>query len=251
VRAVSHVRCACVGVASGAQGVAVGLGPAGELRYPSYPEGDGRWHYPGIGEFQCCGRYMLASLRACADAVGRPDWGLSGPHDSGSYNQRAEDTGFFHPEQGSWRTEYGDFFLSWYSHSLVAHGSRRAGALACAALADCRGAHQREVPGSTGATAAPRIPGADGRYYNTHARCGYEPVVRMLAPTRRCSTSRASRWATASSPGTPSAARVAAHAGATRPVPPPVPGFPGVSLGWRPAGCAVHPGLPSVPGLAC
>lgn len=36
--------------------VTVGLGPAGELRYPSYPEGDGRWRFPGIGEFQCYDR---------------------------------------------------------------------------------------------------------------------------------------------------------------------------------------------------
>jgi beta-amylase len=33
--------------------VTIGMGPAGELRYPSYPEGDGRWRFPGIGQFQC------------------------------------------------------------------------------------------------------------------------------------------------------------------------------------------------------
>lgn len=31
--------------------VEVGLGPSGELRYPSYPEAQG-WVFPGIGEFQ-------------------------------------------------------------------------------------------------------------------------------------------------------------------------------------------------------
>lgn len=31
--------------------IEVGLGPAGELRYPSYPEPQG-WVFPGIGEFQ-------------------------------------------------------------------------------------------------------------------------------------------------------------------------------------------------------
>lgn len=31
--------------------VEVGLGPAGELRYPSYQENLG-WKFPGIGEFQ-------------------------------------------------------------------------------------------------------------------------------------------------------------------------------------------------------
>ena len=39
------------------------MGPAGELRYPAYPEGDGRWRFPGVGEFQCCDKYMLVRWR--------------------------------------------------------------------------------------------------------------------------------------------------------------------------------------------
>ena len=31
--------------------IEVGLGPAGELRFPSYPQTQG-WSFPGIGEFQ-------------------------------------------------------------------------------------------------------------------------------------------------------------------------------------------------------
>lgn len=31
--------------------IEVGLGPAGEMRYPSYTQSQG-WVYPGIGEFQ-------------------------------------------------------------------------------------------------------------------------------------------------------------------------------------------------------
>lgn len=31
--------------------IEIGLGPCGELRYPSYPAKFG-WRYPGIGEFQ-------------------------------------------------------------------------------------------------------------------------------------------------------------------------------------------------------
>ena len=54
--------------------VTVGLGPAGELRYPAYPEGDGRWRFPGVGEFQCYDKYMMADLQAAADDVGNPDW---------------------------------------------------------------------------------------------------------------------------------------------------------------------------------
>lgn len=36
--------------------IEVGLGPAGELRYPSYPQNQG-WNFPGIGEFQVIIRY--------------------------------------------------------------------------------------------------------------------------------------------------------------------------------------------------
>jgi hypothetical protein len=42
--------------------VTVGMGPAGELRYPSYPEGDGRWRFPGVGEYQCYDKYMLVGV---------------------------------------------------------------------------------------------------------------------------------------------------------------------------------------------
>lgn len=58
--------------------ITVGMGPAGELRYPAYPEGDRRWRFPGVGEFQCYDQYMLSSLRAAANDIGEPDWyGLS------------------------------------------------------------------------------------------------------------------------------------------------------------------------------
>ena len=54
--------------------ITVGLGPAGELRYPSYPEGDGRWRFPGVGEFQCYDRYMLDDLKRAAQEEGHPEW---------------------------------------------------------------------------------------------------------------------------------------------------------------------------------
>lgn len=108
--------------------VTVGLGPAGELRYPSYPEGDGRWRFPGVGEFQCYDKYMLKSLREAAARVGRPEWGHGGPHDAGNYNSHSWDTGFFH-HWGSFQSDYGDFFLSWYSKMLIQHGERVLGAV--------------------------------------------------------------------------------------------------------------------------
>ncbi|KAK9829359.1 hypothetical protein WJX72_005395 [[Myrmecia] bisecta] len=110
--------------------VTVGLGPAGELRYPSYPEGDGRWRFPGVGEFQCYDKYMLANLKETADAAGHPEWGLCGPHDCGNYNSAAWETGFFVSQGGNWDSEYGSFFLAWYSGMLLQHADRILGAAA-------------------------------------------------------------------------------------------------------------------------
>jgi hypothetical protein len=104
--------------------VTVGLGPAGELRYPAYPEGDGRWRFPGVGEWQCYDAYLLARLREAARRAGRPEWGHGGPHDAGHYNARVWETGFFASEGGSWDTDYGRFFLDWYAGELVGHAER-------------------------------------------------------------------------------------------------------------------------------
>jgi Glycosyl hydrolase family 14 len=107
--------------------IVVGAGPCGELRYPSYPEPNG-WRFPGIGEFQCYDRRGLASLARAAMAVGRPEWGNAGPHDAGTYNSGPEETGFFRGWGGRWDTEYGRFFLGWYSQALLEHGERMLGA---------------------------------------------------------------------------------------------------------------------------
>jgi hypothetical protein len=120
----------------GVADVVVGLGPGGELRYPSHPDDgaadpllgppDRRWSYPCVGEFQCYDRYMLSSLRAAAEERGAPHWGLSGPHDAvGGYKAASPDTlGFFASQGGSWDSEYGAFFLEWYARSLVGHACR-------------------------------------------------------------------------------------------------------------------------------
>lgn len=41
------------------QEIQVGMGPAGELRYPSYPEQNGTWKFPGIGAFQCYDKVFI------------------------------------------------------------------------------------------------------------------------------------------------------------------------------------------------
>jgi len=158
--------------------VCVSLGPAGELRYPAYPEG--KWRFPGIGEFQCYDKYSLASLRAAALAVDQPQWGLAGPHDAGTYNSRPHDTPFF-TAAGRWASPYGHFFLSWYSDALIAHGDRLLGAAAS------------EFSG-TGATIAGKLPGihwwfktrsraaeATAGIYASGGRDAYGDLVQLFA----------------------------------------------------------------------
>ncbi|KAL7164953.1 hypothetical protein ACSBR2_040782 [Camellia fascicularis] len=159
--------------------IQVGMGPCGELRYPSYPESNGTWKFPGIGEFQCYDKYMKASLQAYAEAIGKKDWGRNGPHDSGQYKQFPEETGFFQRE-GTWKNEHGQFFLEWYSRMLLEHGDR--------ILAAARGIFQ-----GTGAKLSGKVAGIHWHYgtrshaaeltagyYNTRYRDGYLPIARML-----------------------------------------------------------------------
>lgn len=159
--------------------IQVGMGPCGELRYPSYPESNGTWRFPGIGEFQCYDKYMKASLRACAEAVGKGDWGRDCPRDSGNYNQFPEDAGFFRRE-GTWDTDYGRFFLNWYSEMLLAHGDR--------ILSAAKGVFK-----GSGAKLSGKVAGIHWHYgskshaaeltagyYNTRQSDGYLPIARLF-----------------------------------------------------------------------
>lgn len=163
--------------------MSVSLGPAGELRYPSYPEKS--WRFPGIGEFQCYDKYMLSNLRACAVAAGRPEWGNGGPHDAGGYLSRPQDTGFFNESAGNWSTPYGKFFLSWYSQQLLAHGDRVLGA-ARTVFADYPGLQLvAKLPGvhwwfRTRAHAAELTAGL----YNCEGSEGYGSILAVLAKHR-------------------------------------------------------------------
>ncbi|KAJ9152576.1 hypothetical protein P3X46_026131 [Hevea brasiliensis] len=159
--------------------IQVGMGPCGELRYPAYPESNGTWRFPGIGEFQCYDKYMKASLEASAEAIGK-DWGQGGPHDAGQYNQFPEETGFFRRD-GTWNTEYGQFFLEWYSGKLLDHGDR--------ILATAKGIFQ-----GSGAKLSGKVAGIHWHYrtrshaaeltagyYNTRHHDGYLPIARMFS----------------------------------------------------------------------
>jgi len=104
--------------------VQVGLGPAGELRYPSYPLD--KWNFPRVGAFQCYDKNMLNDLAAAASAAGHADWGHGGPNNAGDYNSWPDDTGFFNPNCAcdNYKSTYGQFFLNWYSSRLISHGDR-------------------------------------------------------------------------------------------------------------------------------
>ncbi|KAH3762827.1 beta-amylase 3, chloroplastic [Pelomyxa schiedti] len=103
--------------------IQVGLGPCGETRYPSYQLQDNKWTYCGIGEFQCYDKYMLADLQAAATAAGHSEWGKGGPSNAGTYNSYPSDTGFFTSSgTDNYSTDYGKFFLDWYTETLISHG---------------------------------------------------------------------------------------------------------------------------------
>lgn len=124
-------------------------------------------------------QYMRASLEACAEAAGKKHWGTTGPHDSGIYNQFPEDTGFFRRE-GTWKTDYGHFFLHWYSAKLLEHGHRILGSAAT-------------IFQGTGAKLSGKVAGIHWHYrtrshaaeltagyYNTRNRDGYVPIAHMF-----------------------------------------------------------------------
>ena len=71
-----------------------------------------------------------ASHDPCACLLHRR--GYDGPHDCGTYNSAAWETGFFVSQGGSWDTPYGHFFLSWYSGALLRHADRVLAAAASA-----------------------------------------------------------------------------------------------------------------------
>ncbi|KAL8162252.1 hypothetical protein V2J09_013741 [Rumex salicifolius] len=161
--------------------IQVGMGPAGELRYPSYPESEGTWRFPGIGAFQCYDKYMLKSLKSAATAAGKPEWGNTGPTDAGGYNNWPEDTTFFRKEGGGWDSEYGRFFLEWYSNMLLEHGDRILSSV-------------NSVFKNTGTKISVKVAGIHWHYgtrshapeltagyYNTRYHDGYRPIAHMLS----------------------------------------------------------------------
>ncbi|XP_015936073.1 beta-amylase-like [Arachis duranensis] len=157
--------------------VEVGLGPAGELRYPSYSRNLG-WVFPGIGEFQCYDKYLKADFKEAATKAGHPEWDL--PDNAGQSNDTPESTEFFR-SNGTYTTEKGKFFLTWYSNKLLIHGDEILDE-ANKAFLGCKLKLAAKVAGihwwyKTESHAAELTSG----YYNLKDRDGYRPIARMLS----------------------------------------------------------------------
>ncbi|KAJ6328630.1 hypothetical protein OIU77_010343 [Salix suchowensis] len=155
--------------------IEIGLGPCGELRYPSYPAKHG-WKYPGIGEFQCYDKYLMKSLSKAAELRGHSFWGR-GPENAGSYNSAPHEIRFFR-DGGDYDSYYGRFFLNWYSQVLIDHGDR---VLALANLAFEGTCISAKLSGihwwyKTASHAAELTAG----FYNSSNRDGYAPIAAML-----------------------------------------------------------------------
>ncbi|KAL7717720.1 Beta-amylase [Entamoeba marina] len=100
--------------------IQVGMGPCGETRYPSYP--GAKFLYCGIGEFESNDKYSLQQLQTAATAIGHSEWGYSSPSNAGTYcTKPPSSTGFFGNGNDNYQSEYGKFYLDWYSNLLLTH----------------------------------------------------------------------------------------------------------------------------------
>ncbi|KAK9749400.1 hypothetical protein RND81_02G123500 [Saponaria officinalis] len=155
--------------------IEVGLGPCGDLRYPSHPVKHG-WRYPGIGEFQCYDQYLMKSLRKAAEARGHSFWGKA-PTNAGFYNSRPNETGFF-CDGGDYDGYFGRFFLNWYSRVLVDHADRILSLAKLAFDGTCIAAKLSGIHWwyKTASHAAELTAG----FYNPCNRDGYAAVMSML-----------------------------------------------------------------------
>ncbi len=106
----------------------ISLGPAGELRYPSYNAHDSGTGYPTRGALQCYSELAKTSFREFAiekyggiDGVAKA-WNIPGlKADKISPPEDAQ--GFFN-RQDHVKIQYGKDFFDWYSDSLLNHGSK-------------------------------------------------------------------------------------------------------------------------------
>ena len=153
--------------------IEVGLGPCGELRYPSYVLS--RWEYPASGSFQCYDEMFKQKFIRDAKEAGHPEW-TSPPNDIGSgYNEYPGGPTFW---QEGYKSEYGKFFLDWYSQKLIEHG-RNILNIARKTFPNTRiaakvaGIHWQYLNET-------RCSEATAGYYNTNGNDGYSKIAKMF-----------------------------------------------------------------------
>ena len=108
--------------------VNISMGPAGELRYPSYNSHDTGSGYPTRGAFQAYGVRAVADFQAWSLSKYQTlaginqAWSLSLTH----INQVTppSNADYFVNQGDQFNTQYGRDFIRWYHESLVAHGKR-------------------------------------------------------------------------------------------------------------------------------
>jgi len=164
----------------------ISLGPAGEMRYPSYQNKYWSFNSCGVGAFQSYNSYALASVQAAAKKAGQPNWGLAGgPANAGSYDTPVSQSGFFSSGSDNYQSAYGEFFLSWYSQELIDHGSRvlssvvpivQNAASDVAVAAKVAGIHWLYKTASHAAECT-------AGYYNTNNNDAYADIAAMFATT--------------------------------------------------------------------
>ena len=104
--------------------VQIGMGPAGELRYPSFPLV--KWAYPGPGTFPCFDKNMRSNwARHCRDVIHKKEWEHRLPDTKGYNHDPSSHDSFFNSEIHS---DYGRAFMRWYADELLGHGKRVLGA---------------------------------------------------------------------------------------------------------------------------
>ncbi|XP_031495851.1 beta-amylase 3, chloroplastic-like [Nymphaea colorata] len=161
-------------------GIQIGMGPGGELRYPYFPSEPLRMNSEDFGKFQCFDKFMLASLRACARAIGKDDWGNGVPFDVMDFEENGPHQTSFFRNEGYCDSPQGRFFLSWYSGMLLLHGER----LCMAAETIFHGTGVRLYGKIAGIhwhyTTASHPLELTAGYYNTSTRDGYLPIARMF-----------------------------------------------------------------------
>ena len=110
------------------QEINVSLGPAGELRYPSYNSHDSGTGYPTRGALQSYSPLAIKSFQQWAIAkygslaAINSAWGSAVT--TQSQIQPPSNAGFFFSSGDYRSTQYGKDFIDWYNKSLVDHGER-------------------------------------------------------------------------------------------------------------------------------